>query len=231
MNTSVGAWLVGIGAVLVAIVLVITLLVGMPVRVRGASAGRSVTALGSGTVAVTPDRATLILGVQNSAADARTSLANNQARMARVLSAVRTGGVPASHVQTTDLNMYYDTTGQVYTVNQSVTVALDSIKQVGKILDTAVAAGANTSTNISFTVANTSLAHTQAVDLALADARTRARAMARRMGLTLGQVTHVEEVTGAAAIPVSGLGGGGGGGPQPGRQGITAQVAVTYAVR
>ncbi|MGH2441975.1 MAG: SIMPL domain-containing protein, partial [Chloroflexota bacterium] len=145
----------------------------------------SITVSGHGEVQVAPDMATITLGVESKASDAASALSDNASKMSAVIAAVEAQGVSADHVQTTNLSIYYDSQKGVYIADNQITVKLDSPSKVGPVLDAAVAAGANNSWGVNFGIKNDSAARAQALQSAVADARSQADSIASALKVTI----------------------------------------------
>lgn len=89
----------------------------------------------------------------------------------------------------------------LYRVNNTVDVTIHDMSKIGPVLDAAVAAGANNVWGINFALDNTDALGAQAREKAVADARSRAEALAKLQGLSLGPVVSVSEVVGARSGP------------------------------
>jgi hypothetical protein len=101
-----------------------------------------------------------------------------------------------------------------YHVGNQLQVTIRKIDDLGKILDAAVAAGANNIYGVSFGVANPRPYQEQARTAAVQDAQTKAGQLAKAASLQLGMVLSLSEVAVTpravprAAIEAFGLGGG-----------------------
>ncbi|MGI8824987.1 MAG: SIMPL domain-containing protein [Chloroflexota bacterium] len=206
--------------------------VGAPVR-QTAGTGHTVSVQGHGEMMVAPDMASITAGVDSHDTKAETALADNSSKMNAVISAIKAQGVPASHIQTTDLSLYYDSQHDSYVVSHQVTARIDRVDTVGAVLDAAVAAGANNSWGVSFGLKDPIAAKAQALKAAITDARARADSLASALGVTITGVGSVEESTvnyqpipyaaastaraPSAVTPV-----------QPGQLSVTADVGVVY---
>jgi uncharacterized protein YggE len=176
---------------------------------QASSAGNKITVNGTGIVKVKPDIAYINLGVttqKNKAKDAQTE---NTAQMNKVLEALKAAGIKDTDIQTTDYSIYpqqdYKEGGLPtitgYTVNNSVQVKVRNIDQTGSVLETAVAAGANTGGGISFNVADSIEAYKEALDLAVKEAADKAGAIGKSIGVTVGKPNEVIE-QGAYVTPM-----------------------------
>jgi uncharacterized protein YggE len=181
---------------------------------------------------VPPDQATITLGVDTRASDAQSALSDNSSKMNAVITAVQGQGVPASHVQTSNLSIYYDSERNVYVASHQITAKLDDVNRVGQVLDAAVGAGANNTWGVGFGLKDPSAARAQALTQAVADARKRANAMASALGVTISGVGSASEATyqvtpvtyaapsqAAAGAPTP---------VQPGQLTVTADINVVF---
>jgi uncharacterized protein len=188
---------------------------------------------GHGEVKVAPDMATITLGVQTTGDDAQSALSNNAGKLNAVVAAIKDQGVPASHIQTSDLSLYYDSQQNRYVVQHSLTIVIDDIAKVGSVIDAAVAAGANNGWGVSFGLKDTSAAHAQALQAAIGDSRSHADAMASALNVGITGVGSASEATfnqpifygpqSTAAAPASTSTQ-----VQPGHLTVTADVSVVY---
>jgi uncharacterized protein YggE len=203
--------------------------VGAPVR--AAATGHTVTVTGHGTATMSPDMATLTLGVQSKGADAQAALKENATRMTAVIDAVKAHGVSANHIQTSDLSIWFDDQHSQYVVSHSVSVRVDNVGTVGTVLDSAVDAGANTSWGVQFGLKDSSGAQSQALQNGVADARKHADAIATGLGVTVSGVGSASEVSYSNPVIYAPRASAAPSAPtpvQPGELSITADVQVVY---
>jgi len=199
---------------------------------------------GTGKVQAKPDIATSSIGIEvtgSSLADA-TSQANT--KMSAVIDKIKSLGVADKDIQTTSYNVQPITdqpkegaTPKVtgYRINNQVSVTVRKIDDLGKILDAAVAAGANSIYGVSFSVDDPTPYQQQARAAAVKDAQDKAAQLAKAGGLTLGKIISINEggaspspVFRAAAAPV----GGGGSVPvETGELQVIISVDVRFAVQ
>jgi uncharacterized protein YggE len=175
----------------------------------------TVSVSGVGTVSVTPDTASVQLGVtvtEDTLAAAQTAAST---QMEAVIDAVKAAGVADKDIQTStyyvSVVQNYDSNGNPsevtsFQVQNQVNVVIRDISTVGDVLDGAVAAGANTIYGVNFYVDDSSAATSQARKLAVEDAHTRAQELAEAAGMTLGPVVSIVE--GYSSGPIYGKGGG-----------------------
>jgi uncharacterized protein YggE len=198
-----------------------------------ATKSKTLTAQGQGVVRVQPDQATMTLGVESRAADARTAMTTNTTKLNGVIAALKGQGLASNTIQTSNLSLYYDAERKEHVALHNLTVRLDDLEKVGATLDAAVAAGANTSWGVGFGLKDASSARSQALKAAVADAHTRADNMAAALGMRITGVVAAEEPTSGIGpqdvLPA--VGAGGGAAPiQMGELPIAASVRVTFTV-
>lgn len=152
----------------------------------------------TGEVRVSPDRATISIGVQSRAATAAAASAQNSQKQRAVIEAIKARGVPAEQITTSGFNVIpetrYDREGQAaprttsYLVINTVTVELKRVDQAGPVIDASLAAGANQINSLAFGVQNADSARRAALSLAMAKARADAETIARAAGGSLGNL-------------------------------------------
>ncbi len=167
---------------------------------------------GQGTVTVTPNLATLSVGVSVQAskvADAQTQAATI---MTNVISSLASNGVDQKDISTryytiSPLTRYDNSTQQSiitgYEVSNIVNVIVRSVDKVGVIIDAATAAGGDATrvTSISFSVDKPDQYYSQARSTAMADAKVKAQQLAGLAGVSLGQAFYVSESINSTPIP------------------------------
>ncbi|MBX3205662.1 MAG: SIMPL domain-containing protein [Labilithrix sp.] len=89
-----------------------------------------------------------------------------------------------------------------YRVSNTVRVTVRDLDKAGRLLDAAVAAGANEVWGISFEIDKPEALEAEAREKAAKDARVRAEAIAKTQGRTLGDVVSVSENLGGGARPM-----------------------------
>ena len=125
-----------------------------------------------------------------------------------------------------------------YTAQNSVVITVRSLNNVGKIIDAALANGANRIDSLNFTASDTSAAKNEALTDAVRGAKEKAQAVASALGVRLVRIANVYADTqadmprnenympmmmakgaSAAATPIA-----------PGELSVAATVNVTYVV-
>jgi uncharacterized protein YggE len=204
----------------------------------GSTAARTITVTGSGSVTVVPNRASFTFGVTTQGRTAAAALAENATEMRKVIAALKDAGIAPADIQTQSVSLSprYSNDGETilgYTASNSVSATAKDINRAGAIVDAAVAAGANQVAGPSLTRADSGALYRRALKAAVADARSKAAAIASASRARLGGVRSVVEgssppppvpfaARGAApsdATPV-----------EPGTQQVQATVTVEFGI-
>lgn len=203
----------------------------------------------TGRVEVSPDVADVRVGVALQRPTATAARDAAAAAMAKVVAALKSGGVADRDIQTGYLSLQpvydYSKNGAAptltgYQVSNSVTATVRDISSVAGVVDAAVTAGATTIDGITFRVDDPTKAEDLARSKAMTDARRRADALAAAAGVSITGVAQVTE-SGAATPPVYYQAAGAAkdlAAPaaiptpvQPGTTEVTLNVSVTYTIR
>lgn len=216
------------------------LAIGFALLAGGADAATtttaSVTVTGTSTVTAVPDQAEFDFTVQTKSATAAAALSRNGTETKAVIAAVEGAGVPEANIQTTQVSldpvMSNDGTSIVaYTASDSISVTKLAIAKAGAVVDAAVGAGANGVSGPSLTVSSQDSLYAQALKAAVAQAKTKAQALADAAGRSLGEVTTIVEGGGSSPLPFAVGAGAKDSTPiEAGTQQIQATVTVTFAL-
>ncbi len=243
MNNRIGTM---VGAVMVALVIVGAGFWGMtrPMVTQAAQANsgypRSITVVGQGSIKATPDKVTVQVGVQAQAGNSKQAIADNATSMTALMTKLKDLGIAEADIQTSNFSIspVYDQQGRTvtgYQVSNTVSVTIHQINKASDLLDGVVAAGANNIYGLSFGFENADAQQSLARDQAIESARTRAEAMAKAAGATVGQVLTINETVGGAPMPMPMMAmekSDASGTPiSAGAQSIEAQVQVTFELK
>jgi len=165
---------------------------------------RTLSVNGTGIVSLTPDMATITIGVSTNNINAQTAVAQNNSQVEKIMDMMAKMGVAEKDIKTTNFNVYprnkYDDEGNItsvtYMVSNSVRVNIMDLDLFGEILNEAVKAGANSINGISFDVSDRETAYQQALTVAMENARERAEILAEAAGAELGDVHTVSTFIG-----------------------------------
>jgi len=217
-----------------------------PIKVVSQQEGIWVT--GEGKMSVTPDIASLNLGVESQEATVAAAQAKAAEAMDKVMTALKNAGIADKDIQTAYFNIYpvtyWDDQTQRevtvgYRVSNTVTAKIRVLDTVGSVIDAVVAAGGDLTRidSLSFSLDDPTIYNKELREKAMADAKAKAEQLAQLAGVSLGQPTYVTEssyvpspiyrdvamgampIPAPAPTPVS-----------PGEMDITLNVQVTYAI-
>jgi len=208
---------------------------------------RSISVSGAGSVNLVPDIAYIYVGVNTQKPSASEAVDENNAQTEKMIKALRDFGIDAKDIRTTNFSIWpqerYDpltgtpTGDKTYVVDNTVYVTVRDLEKLGELLDTVIAAGANTVNSIQFDVADKDEAIKQARAEAVKDAAEQARSLADAAGVNLGEVYTISFFDSSPYPVYNGKGGGGGAVAeaavpiQPGQLTFTVTVSVTYEIK
>ncbi len=172
---------------------------------------------GLGKVTTKPDLAILTLGVESREKTVSDATSKAASAMNAIVDALKKYNIPDKDVQTKYYNVTPDyqyvqtveagvTRGKQilvgYIVNNSVSVKIRNLDNVGRIIDDVTKAGGDLTriNGITFTVENTTALTTQARELAVKDALAKAKQFADLTGVTLGKLQYIAESGGAVPV-------------------------------
>jgi len=206
---------------------------------------RTITASGRGEINVKPDLAILFFAVETTAPTAASAGEQNAAASTKVAAALKSMLGKDDKLKTTrySLQPRYEMKREPgepkilgYIASNEVQVETAAIDAVGKLIDTAIAAGANRVNNLMFTVKDRNPYVRQALDQAGTEAKAQAEAAAKALDVRLKQLLtattmappiimpRMHEGFGRAAMadtmtPV-----------EPGEVAVSAELTVTYEI-
>ncbi|MGQ9780355.1 MAG: SIMPL domain-containing protein [Bacillota bacterium] len=190
------------------IIIVLLLLGGVPAIILTRSTPRYLTVSGEATIRVVPDRARLTLGVEADGATAKEAQAAAAGRLTAVLAAIKKLGVEEKDIRTRTISLnpireYNPRDGRErlrgYRAVNQLEVILADLEKIGEVLDTTVAAGANTIGGIEFFLHDPTAQRAAALAKAFEDAERRASSLAKAAGRRLAGAVSISEE--AAAVP------------------------------
>lgn len=159
---------------------------------------------GTGSANAAPDQATVAIGITTHAADAAKAQNDNAWIAEQIQSAIAALGIDAKDIQTQNYSFrptYRTEDGRRneingYTVDNTVLVCVRDIKRTGKVIDAALAHGANEITSLDFSASDTRALRKAALRNAIADAREKADIIAQGLGKRIVGIQTVSESTG-----------------------------------
>ncbi len=180
----------------------LVLLLSMAAHESTASAEESVSTLsvnGEGVIEAAPDRATISIGVVTQDRDASRAQSENARAAQGIVSSIAGLGVDRRSIHTSDYNFrpsYRQEDGRRneingYVVSNTVNVTVDNLELIGKIIDAALANGANNINSLDFGFKNKKELQDRALTAAIKDARRKADLAASELGVRIAGVQNV----------------------------------------
>jgi len=159
---------------------------------------RTIQANGSATLQVNPDQATLDVGVVTNAATAQDSAAQNATQTTAVINAVKSVLNGAGNVQTLyySVTPRYATNGSTitgYTTINTLRITTTDLSILGRLIDSANGAGANSVGGLGFGLQDPDPMVQQALTAATKEAMAHANAIAAGLGGKVGAVISAQE--------------------------------------
>lgn len=157
---------------------------------------------GEGVVTAVPDRTLITLGTISEGVELESVQSDNATKVAAIIEALEHLGIARENIKTTQFLIepqydYIDGKQEFrgYRVTHLLQVTLDNVTEAGRLIDTAVANGANIVTSIEFNSSEAAKARQEALIAAVRDAEAKGTAIAQALGVSLSAVPcKVEEV-------------------------------------
>lgn len=161
------------------------------------TAVRGITVIGTGKVEVAPDVAFVNTSVMTRETTAKDAQDKNNITMAQVLKNLQSQGIVEKDIQTSGLSLspVYARESVItgYSASNTLTIRVNDITKVGPVIDAAVSAGANAGLSVSFGLKDRTAPTAQALEAATKEARGRADAIAKGLGVTITGVALASE--------------------------------------
>lgn len=179
----------------------------------GAQQSRGLTRVivsGDAVVEAQPDTAILTLAVVTQNASASEAQAENASKSEAVVRAVRAAAGTGAEVKTSGYSLqpqfvYKEgapPTITGYVARNAVTVTMGELSRVGRVIDAASAAGANSVDGLAFTLRRDEPAQRQALGDATREAVSKARLIAETLGGRFVRIVEVQESGTVRPVPV-----------------------------
>jgi uncharacterized protein len=162
---------------------------------------KTITVNGQGTIKVSPDIATIRVGVDVTAKTADEARLSNAAIMEKVMSSLKELDINQSDIKTSNLSILPEieyvqnrspkVTG--YKCSNQIAVTLTNLEMASKVLDVAIASGANNVQGINFGRLNDSEDRKLALTKAVEDAAAKADAISKAAGIKIKGVQTITE--------------------------------------
>ncbi|MDD5032667.1 MAG: SIMPL domain-containing protein [Candidatus Pacebacteria bacterium] len=224
------------------------------------SSYRSFTVSGDGKITTVPDVAQFTFSViTEGGMDVGASQAKNTEKVNASIDFVKSNGIDPKDIKTEGYNLspryQYSNCGIIYsgsssstcpppeivgyTITQTVSVKIRDFSKIGKVLSGVVEKGANSVSQLSFTVDDPTVVRNDARDEAIKKAKEKAKSMAESAGFKVGKLISIYESDGYPySVYEKGIGIGMGGDTvssvstiEPGSQEISVNVSLTYEIK
>jgi uncharacterized protein YggE len=179
-----------------------------------------ITAAGRGEVAVTPDRAAILVSVESRAASAAAAASANASKMTAVFQALRGAGLTQADITTSGYSVGQDPRTMrmgmpfgappgpavpvEFLARNTVRAIVRRLDDTGKVIDAALAAGATSIASVQFSSPSADEARRSALATAVAQAQRDAEVLARAAGGTLGRLLSMSSGSpGGSAVSYS----------------------------
>jgi len=206
------AALSGVLGILIIFLIVLTVgeLKGLRYIGAGIPATNTITVSGEGEVFAVPDIATFSVSVQEEAKEVQDAQEVATEKTNSIIAFLKGEGVEERDIKTTDYSVYpqYDYLQSVcsegycppgrqelrgYQVSQTLTVKVRDTEEAGALLSGVGSRGASNVSGLTFTIDDEDALQTQARELAIADAQTKAEELADQLGVKIVRVTGFYE--------------------------------------
>jgi uncharacterized protein YggE len=178
---------------------------------QGNNNDHGITVTGEGEVRAEPDIAIVTVGVTHIAPTSQEAMDEVSRRQTAVIAAARSLGIESRDIQTTGLSVSpvyrprprSDEPPEIeaYRASNNVSITVRDLRRTSAILDAALAAGANNIGGLRFSFANPDELRIQALTNAIANAETKAQAMASAAGVALTGVVAMQEESVSFPVP------------------------------
>ena len=170
---------------------------------------RIISVSGEGIVETSPDRATISVGVVSRDKDASKVQSDSARTATEIINSVVALGVERKNIRTGNYNFRQvvrtNDKGKSfldgYEVTNTVTIIVDDIKIVGKVIDAALSHGANKVDSLQFGLRDKKNFQLEAIQLATRDARAKAEIVARELGRSIIGVRNVSVNSASISAP------------------------------
>ena len=154
---------------------------------------------GEGIVEVPPDTATISVGVISRDRDATKVQAENSRIATNIINSITALGIERRNIRTGNYNfrqIYHNDENRRqifdgYEVTNTVTITVNDLEKVGKVIDAALSNGANAVDSLNFGIRDREKFQSEALRLAVLDARKKAEIAASALGKVIVSVRSV----------------------------------------
>ena len=169
-----------------------------------AEAATQISVTGTGTIAMMPDEATVNASIVTNDPNAETATSKNNAAYEKAVRELTARGINRNDITLSYYNVSYQPKPQNappappepgtwgYTVNRSFAVKIHEISKAGQIVDTLAPTPGIEISGVTFGLSDTTAARKSATSKAVADARSKAQAVAAAAGLHITNISRID---------------------------------------
>lgn len=154
-----------------------------------------VTAIGRGSVQLTPTRAGLSATVVTRASSAEEAASQNSRLVSNTRGALRNAGLSDAEIRRVSYNVEQNTDSRGkpdgFVARYTLRIETSQLDNIGRIVDAALSGGANEISSVQFFAPNADDQRREAIRLAVAAARSDADVIAKAAGGSLGRLISV----------------------------------------
>ena len=169
----------------------------------------TISVSGEGVVEAPPDVATISVGVVSRDRDAAKVQAENSRAANNVINAIASLGIDRKNIRTGNYNFHevfhsdanHKQISDGYEVTNTVTVTVTDLNKVGRVIDAALSNGANAVNSLHFGIRDREKFQSEALRLAVRDARRKAEIAAAELGKVIVSVKNVSINSASITMP------------------------------
>jgi len=172
---------------------------------------KTISVSSEGTVKVKPDLVYINVGVQTENKSSKVAQQENTTKMNKVMQVLKELKIADLDIKTSQYTIYpietysekdKSSTVTGYKVINTLEITIRDISKVGAVIDAVTANGANTVSNIRFTVADPDKYYLQALQNATVKAKAKADTLAKQFGIKIGLPSQINETSGGYNPPI-----------------------------
>jgi len=185
--------------------IVIIVFVAVLINEKTEANNNLISVSGLGEVYVTPDVGLITISVQTENRNVSVATDENSQKMNEVIEYIKSEGVESKDIKTTGYNInpryeWNNDTGKRtlagYEVSQSVNVKIRDLSKIGTIISNATSKGANDISSLSFIVDDDEEAKASAKEIAIQNAKEKAKELEKLLGIKMVRVVSFSENSG-----------------------------------
>ena len=174
---------------------------------------QTLTVTGIGVVETAPDTAAVRLGVEVLRKTAQEAQTDNAGIMQKVISAMEKLNISKDRIATSNFNIWpelkYESNQAAklvgYRCSDQITITLDDVKLVSKVIDSGITAGATSISGIQFSKKDDLEAKKTALEKAVKEAQAKAQALAAAAGRKIKSIKNIVESNAVLIVPENDL--------------------------